>query len=103
MARHAVKRIEILIDRPLLERAVRIIEEAGAKRYTVLPAIQGRGMRHQWDADELFGGDQKVILMLLASQEVADAVIERFEGLLDHFSCVLSAWDVEIVRRQKFQ
>lgn len=102
MPRHTVKRIEIIIDRPLLHKAIQELKDLGASRYSVLPAVQGRGKHHSWDADELFGGDQKVVLLALVSIETGEKIITRFEELLEHFSCVLSAWDVEVVRRDRF-
>jgi len=45
---HMKKRLEIIIEKPALKRAGRVLKDAGVKGYTVFPAMAGYGDNMQW-------------------------------------------------------
>lgn len=97
------KRIEVLVDMPLLSRIEKIAEEAGVKHFTVLPTRGGGGLEGRWFDDRVTGGaGTKVIFSAVTSQESADSMVEVLEPLLDEYGIVVYRFDVEVIRSGKF-
>lgn len=97
------KRIEVLVDVPLLKRVKALAEEAGISGYTVLPALEGMGMTGPWFDERVSGGaGSRVIFLTVASTETAARFIELIAPILDSHGLVLVQGDVEVLRSSKF-
>jgi len=95
------KKIEVLVDDPLLGRLTEAVELAGIKAYTLLPVSAGRGSDGPWHDDQLSGAASKTLLVTITSEARAKKVIEALAPLLDDYGLVLVASDVQVVRGSK--
>jgi len=50
---HIKKRLELIIEKPAMKRACRVLEEAGVKGYTVLPTMAGYGNGMRWQRGQV--------------------------------------------------
>ena len=97
------KRIEVLVDMPLLGRVEKLAEKAGIKFYTILPTRGGGGADGRWYDDRVTGGaGTKVMFSAITSAENADIFIEVLEPLLDDYGLVVIRSEVEVIRSGKF-
>lgn len=97
------KRIEVLVDMPLLGRVEKIAEKAGVKFYTIQPTRGGGGTGGRWYDDRVTGGaGTKVMFSAITSEENADTFISALEPLLDAYGLVVIRSDVEVIRSEKF-
>ena len=55
MLMHPKKRIEVIIEAPLVERLLAVLDAQQVSGYTVLPALGGRGRGGRWRRDGLVG------------------------------------------------
>ena len=95
------KRIEILADAPLVRRITAAIDRAGITGWTVLPVQSGSGRDGAWREERITGADKSLILTI-ASQDKAMALAEDLAPILPSHGLLLTMWDVEVIRGERF-
>ena len=95
------KRIEILTDVALVRRVTDAIDRANITGWTVTPVNSGKGRDGPWREERVMGTD-KVFVLTVASQERANALAEELAPILTSHSLLLTMWDVEVIRGERF-
>ncbi|GAA0278686.1 hypothetical protein GCM10009127_19620 [Alteraurantiacibacter aestuarii] len=95
------KRIEILVDKPLVGRITREITAAGIKGWTVMPVISGSGRDGPWHEDRITSSD-KAMIITISSVENALKLAEALQPILTSHGMLLDMWDVEVIRAERF-
>lgn len=95
------KRIEILTDAALVRKVTDAIDQVGITGWTVTPVNSGKGRDGHW-RDERVTGSDKVFVLTVASQERATALAEGLAPILTSHSLLLTMWDVEVIRGERF-
>jgi len=95
------KRIEILADTALTKRVTDAIERAGITGWTIVPVTSGKGREGRWREESVVGTD-KVFVLTIAAQDKADALAEDLAPMLGNFGFLLSMWDVQVIRGERF-
>jgi hypothetical protein len=96
------KRIEIVMDTPLVPRLVRFVKEADISGWSLIHVDSGGGRSGEWRHDDVTGASAKTILLAVASEAKAQALIDRVRPLLDSHGLLLLLSDVEVVRGERF-
>lgn len=100
---HMKKRLEIIIEKPALKRAGRVLKEAGVKGYTVFPAMAGYGDNMQWQrGTDLSASRDMVMIISILDGSVVTKAIDDLENLMGAHIAVLSISDVQVLRPEKF-
>jgi PII-like signaling protein len=95
------KRIEILADSALVRRVTAAIDAVGITGWTALPVHAGRGRQGLWH-DEPITGTDKSLILTIASVEKATALAEALSPILTSHGLLLTMWDVEVIRGERF-
>ena len=95
------KRIEILADTPLVKRVTEAISAVGISGWTVLPVIAGSGRDGRWHEERVTGSD-KALVLTISSAERAAALADRLAPILTSHGLLLTMWDVEVIRGERF-
>lgn len=95
------KRIEILVDAPLLPRLIDALERCGIGGHTVLPVLSGTGRTGHWREDRLTG-TSKLMVIAIASDEHAEKLVDMLAPLLDSHGLLLTIASVDVVRGDRF-
>ena len=96
------RRIEILLDRPLVPLVEKAAKSAGLTGYSLLPTSGGLGRTGHWSDDDISGAQSKQIFLSIASDEKVDLFVELISPLLDSHGLVLLIGTVDVVRGAKF-
>jgi len=96
------RRIEVLVDRPLVPPIVDAANAAGIAGYSLLPAMGGAGLGGTWSDVEISGAQAKLIFLTVASQDKTDRLVEVLSPLLDSYGLVLFIGTVEVVRGARY-
>jgi PII-like signaling protein len=97
------KRIEILVDGPLVRKITRAADEAAINGYTLLSAVSGKGGGGIWSDDQVTGGaSAKQLFLTVCNEEKAQAFLDLVRPLLDSHGLVLFLSDVQVIRGSKF-
>ena len=95
------KRIEILTDVALVSRVTDAIDGTGITGWTVTPVTSGKGRDGHWREERVLGTDKSFVLTV-ASQDKAEALAEALAPILTSHSLLLTMWDVEVIRGERF-
>jgi hypothetical protein len=97
------KKIEVLVDMPLLSRIEKLAERAEIKFFMVLPTRGGGTEQGRWYDDRVTGGaGTKVLFSAITTDEKASNFIDALEPLLDSYGIIVTRSDVEVIRSEKF-
>lgn len=97
------KKIEILIDRPLMKRLRQITKQVELTGYTLFAAIGGEGGQGRWRDDQVTGGaGSKVLFVSILNEEKALEFLTAVEPLLDEYGLLVTISDVEVIRAERF-
>jgi PII-like signaling protein len=97
------KRIEIMIEAPLMQRVLTLLDQQGVSGYTVLPVLAGRGKDGAWHRDGAIGraGSLVMIFCILDANRV-DAVLDPLFELVSRQIGIVTVSDIQVVRGEHF-
>lgn len=96
------RKVEVLIDAPLLPRLTAVATSAGITGYTLLPALGGYGRGGRWTEDQVTGAQSKVMFLAVMSDDKAAALTDALGPLLESHGLLLMVSAVEVVRGSNF-
>jgi PII-like signaling protein len=96
------KRIEILADTQLVRRVTEAIDRAGITGWSVLRVEAGKGRDGNW-REERVTGTKKSLILTIASEEKASLLAEELAPILGSHGLLLTMWNVEVIRGERFQ
>ncbi len=96
------KRIEILVDTPLVPRLIKHARDVDISGWSLLHVDSGGGRDGEWQHDELTGAAAKTIILMITSEAKAQALTEVLAPFLDSYRLLLTIGDVEVVRGERF-
>lgn len=103
MELHGKKRLEIIIEAPVLKRLIRALEQSGAQGYTVVPALAGSGREGGWSREgEITEVGRQVMVISIVDAARAPELVDAIHALLARHVGILSVSDVSVVRREHF-
>ena len=96
------KRIEILVDTPLVPRVVAQLKAVDISGWSVVHVDSGGGRAGAWQDDDVTGASAKTIVLPIASEAKTSGLIEAIAPLLDSYGMLLTIGDVQVVRGERF-
>lgn len=100
---HQAKRVEIIIEAPLLARLERALVEAGATGYTVLPVLGGNGRSGAWSREgQVSGGEGMAAVVCIARPERVEALLDAVYAVVARHVGVVAISDCDVVRKERF-
>ncbi|WP_315755194.1 MULTISPECIES: DUF190 domain-containing protein [unclassified Bradyrhizobium] len=103
MKTFAKKRIDLIIEMPLLRRVTERFDQAGVTGYSVLPVIAGRGQSGPWSAGgQVSEVGQMAAIMCIVDGGRIDAVLDAVLAVVQHQIGLVTVSDVEVVRPERF-
>jgi PII-like signaling protein len=103
METHPKKRIELIIELPLLRRVTECFDRAGVSGYSVLPVIAGRGQSGEWAADGQIGvAGQMAIVICIVDAARVEAVLEAAFAVVRKQIGLVTVSDVAVIRSERF-
>lgn len=99
---HRKKKIEIVVEAARARAITEMIEDAGAKGYTVVPDVSGKGNRGLRDEAHLSDVFRNKLIIVIAAEEIAERIVEQSQALLENYAGIVMVSDVEVVRDEHF-
>ena len=103
MKTHPKKRIEIMVEAPLVARVLALLDDRNVSGYTVLPAIAGRGRSGSWHRDGLVGQAGAVVqIFCVVDESRVDEVLDPLFMLVSRQIGIVCLSDVQVIRPDHF-
>ena len=103
MKTYPKKRIDIMIEAPLMKRVIDLLDGTGVGGYTVLPVLAGRGQDGAWHRDGVVGrAGALVMIFCILDEENVDAVLKPLFDLVSRQIGIVTVSDVQVVRPDYF-
>ena len=96
------KKLEIIVEAPVLRRVEAILGEAGVRGWTVLPSLEGAGSHGEWRAGDYAPGQEKRVFLAMVAADVAEAVMARLATFFADYPGVVCSSDVDVIRGDRF-
>ncbi len=102
MQTHRRRRLEIIIEAPILKRVEALLDACGVHVFTVLEAREGRGLSGRWDDQSLAVGMDQRVVIAVTTEEVAEKVLAGMAEIFLRYPGVIYASDVDVLRAERF-
>lgn len=99
---HARKRIEIVVEAVRAAQVTALLDRLGAPGWTMLPVTAGRGRQGLRSGGDPAGVFDNVLILCIASAEVAARVVAAEEELLGARPAIVTVSDCEVLRAGHF-
>ena len=97
------KRIDIIVESPLLRTLTDTLDRTEVRGYSVLPILEGRGLLNAWSSEgQVSNAANMVALLCIVDTSQADQVIDAvFAAIHDRIGFVTMS-DVSVIRPERF-
>jgi PII-like signaling protein len=103
MQTYAKKRIDLIIEMPLLRRVTERLDRAGATGYSVLPVIAGSGRSGAWTADgQISGVGHMAMIVCIVDATALSAVLDAVFEVVQRQIGLVTVTDVQVIRQERF-
>ena len=96
------KRIEILVDTPLVPRLIKHARDVDISGWSLIHVDAGGGRDGVWQHDDVAGAAAKTIILMIANEDKAQALTEAIAPFLSSYRLLLTIGDVQVVRGERF-
>ncbi len=101
MQRHDAKRVEIIIEEPMVRRLKSALIEAGVTGFTVLPVHGGSGRSGNWTREGQITGGMVAVVCIIREERLGAMLDAAFEVVERHIG-VVSVTDCQVLRAERF-
>ena len=102
MQTHPKKKVEVIVEIALAKRLQDTIDALGAKGYSVIPNLRGKGKWGERANTGVFGVFENVMIVVITGEETAHRILEAVRDLTDKGIAIAYMSDVEVMREEHF-
>jgi PII-like signaling protein len=97
------KRLEIVIEAPVLDRLCRRLDKLKVSGYTVMPAVSGRGKSGSWSRKgEISESQRMFVLFAVLDEKDLSPVLDEVYALVSSQIGIVTVSNVEVIRADHF-
>lgn len=98
------KRIDLIVEEPILPKVLDILDRHNVSGYTVFPALAGKGRGGRWSREGLVGtADQMLNIVCVTSEERIEPILNDLYKLVARQIGIITVSDVAVIRGEHFQ
>ena len=100
---HQKKRLDIIVEAPLMRTITDKLDRARAPGYSVLPILEGRGIDNSWSSDgQIAATSNMVAILCFLDASQADGVVDVVFSVIQDRIGFVTISDVYMVRPNRF-
>ncbi|MDP3368470.1 MAG: hypothetical protein Q8M32_01330, partial [Brevundimonas sp.] len=80
------KRLEIIVEVARSRAVIEMVEKAGARGYTMVPQVSGKGNRGVRGEAQLSDVFRNVLIIVIAAEDIATRIIDQSQALLENYA-----------------
>jgi nitrogen regulatory protein PII len=103
MEMHDAKRVEIIIEAPLVRRLTDALTASGVTGFTILPVEGGSGRSGRWDrSGQVSPGSGMAAVVCLIRPERLETLLDAAFRVVERHIGVVSVTDAKVLRAERF-
>lgn len=103
MQTYAKKRIEIIVEAPLVRRLTERLNRPEVHGYSVLPVIAGNGREGAWSSEGQVGeAGRMMAIVSIVDPAVVDIIVDDLFSVLSRQIGFVAISDVSVIRQEMF-
>ncbi|MDX2235259.1 MAG: hypothetical protein NW200_12245 [Hyphomonadaceae bacterium] len=102
MQTHTLRKVEIIVEAPILRQVEDCLADAGIHVFTVLEGREGRGLAGRWNDAHLADGMDQVMIVAVAPAATVAVAAAEIARLFQRYPGVMFFSDVEVIRPERF-
>jgi PII-like signaling protein len=103
MHTHPKKRIDVIVEAPLMRRIIDRLDHANVSGYSVMSLMAGRGRETSWSADgQISNATQMVAIVCVTDASKVDDLLASVFEVMSHQIGFITISDVAVVRPERF-
>jgi PII-like signaling protein len=103
MDMHAKKRLDIIVEAPLIHRLEALLEKADVSGWTVIPALAGKGRGGTWSREgQATEAGAMVLVIVVTSEHRVPGLLDQVYKLLSRHIGIVTLSDVQVIRKDHF-
>jgi PII-like signaling protein len=95
------KKLEIIVETPVVRRLEAILTEEGVRGWSVFRSVEGSGTGGEWRGD-FTSALEKRLVFAVTNAETAERVLVRLLPFLEDYPGVVCVSDVQVLRPERF-
>lgn len=96
------KRIDIVVEASRARAIIEMVEAVGAKGYTIIRDVSGRGHRGVRDEAHLSDVFRNMLIIVVTTEEIANRIVAESQPLLEDYAGIVVVSDVKVIRDEHF-
>jgi nitrogen regulatory protein PII len=103
MKTYPKKRIEIMVEAPLMQKVLNLLDQQGVGGYTVMPVLAGRGKDGAWHRDGVVGRAGALVMIFCIIDEArVDTLLDPIFALVSRQIGIVTVSDIQVIRPDNF-
>ena len=103
MKTHPKKRIDIMVEAPLMQKVINLLDQQAVGGYTVLPVLAGRGKDGAWHRDGVVGRAGALVMIFCILDEArVDEVLGPLFALVTRQIGIVTCTSETVIRPDHF-
>ena len=103
MRMHTKKRIDIVIEQPVIRLVIEQLDAMKVQGYTVMPVTGGRGAEGTWSGDGMISeAGQMMLIFCVLDEARVDEVLEGLFSIVSNQIGIVTVSDVQVIRSEHF-
>lgn len=103
MQTYRKSRIEIVIEAPLLDRLLDLLDRQPITGYSVVPVLAGRGAEGSWRRDGLVGdAGQMCLVFCVVDDSKVETVTDAIFKVIQRHMAIVTISEVRVLRPERF-
>lgn len=100
---HDKKRLEIIVEAPVLKRLTDLLDRLDVGGYTVVPALQGKGHGGSWSREgQATDAGRMVVVIVVIDPQRLDEIVDPIFALVQRQVGIMTIADVRVLRGEHF-
>ena len=100
---HQKKRLEIIVEAPVLNRLTDLLDRLEVGGYTIVPALGGKGRGGSWSREgQATDAGRMIVIIVIIDAKRLDEIVEPIFALVQRQVGIMAISDVLVVRGEHF-
>ena len=102
MSSETHRKIEFIIEKAALPKLRDVLQEVGARGYTIVPVVEGCGEHGRRRAADLSDVFDNVMVIVVTDRPTSERLLERCATFIQQHVGIVYGVDVEVIRQGRF-